>query len=87
MLFQALLFNECILHVEGDEITAIETIRHVQNLENTLSRRRNDVFLTTRTETEKSKLIGTGVGRATLEGVCKQFFGMHFFFSGSLENV
>jgi hypothetical protein len=79
MVFQASLFNEYVLKIEGDRITAIETIRHMRELENALRRRRDDVFLSIRTENEKNVLIGTGVGRAELEGQCKQFFGMKSF--------
>lgn len=76
------MFNEYVLKVEGDRITAIETIRHLRELENTLRRRRDDVFLSTRTENEKKILLGDGVGKAELEGQCKQFFGMKSIFNG-----
>lgn len=87
IVFQAKLFQDCVLAIEGDEITAIETVCHVKNLENSLRRRRDDVFLTERTETEKSKLIGTGIGRATLEGQCTQFFGMQYYFSNEFNKL
>jgi translation initiation factor 2B subunit (eIF-2B alpha/beta/delta family) len=76
-IFQAKLFNDCILKIEGDQITAIETLHHVKQLEDTLKRRSTDNFLTSRTKHEKSELIKTGIGRATLEGVCRQFFGWY----------
>lgn len=78
VVFQAKLFNDCILKIEGDQITAIETLHHIKELEDELKRRRTNHFLTTRTKHEKTELINNGIGRATLEGVCPQFFGWYY---------
>lgn len=75
MLFQASLFNESVLKIEGDETSAIETNRYIRDLEARLKRRRDDNFLSTRADNAKNELIDAGIGRSELEGQCKQFFG------------
>lgn len=78
------MFNDAVLKIEGNQTSAIETIRYIRELQNSLERRREDNFLSTRADNAKDELVVSGVGRAELEGQCKQFFGKIYIAFGVL---
>lgn len=74
---QAILFSECVLKLEGDSITAVDAVRYVDELKDTLDRRSKDGFLSQALKEEKTKLIASGFGSAVLTGLCCQFLGLY----------
>lgn len=69
------MFADTVLKIEGDDITAIEIMKHLDDLENTLKLREEDEFLSPLVAEEKDTLIGFGYDAELLRVTCKTFFG------------
>lgn len=72
------MFAETVLKIEGDEVTAIEVVQHLDEFVTTLKMRRTDNFLSYQTAIEKQKLIDDGDSAGVIEATCHEFFGNLF---------
>lgn len=64
-----------MLKTEGDHVTAIETAKHLSELENTLKMRKDDAFLSPTAEAEKNASIAAGSDPDSLVKTSNDFFG------------
>ena len=72
---QAELFANCVLKIEGDDVTAIEVVRCLDELKETIKMRQQDGFLTPSVSAEKFNLIGKGYNSNEIDALRKDFFG------------
>lgn len=82
---QCLNFNETILQLEGEKITAFSAIGILQKLKNQIDYRKRFFFLSAEMQTEINKLESIqAVNRTTLKKIVNQFHGMiyiiHIFY-------
>lgn len=76
------MFAAHILKIEGDDVTAIEVVQYLDELEMTLRTRQEDDFLSPTTLVEKKALIRAGYAAdVVLTAKCGEFFGKLFLVS------
>lgn len=75
---QAELFAETVLKVEGDDISIIEGLYHIDELRNELNSRKIDAFLSPETSAEKALLIDGGHDSDDILSYCNEFYGACF---------
>lgn len=79
---QAEIFSQTILKIEGDNITAIEVLKYINELKNTLEMREEDQFLSRASTEEKEKLMEFSYEPDTnqISAMCTDFFGNLYSF-------
>lgn len=60
--------------IEGDDITTVQTIQHIKELESTLQQRLDDKFLSPPAAAEKKFLVENGYIDAEISATCNEFF-------------
>lgn len=75
------MFQSSVLKIESDEVTAIEVLQYLNELDDTLKQRMEDEFLSTTTAAEKKSLSTDEYETALLTNTCKQFFGISMYYS------
>lgn len=69
-------FNEAVLEIERNNVSAIEVAQRVEVLRANILLRRDEKYLDPNTDTEKKKLIQTGEYDETeINAVFQQFYG------------
>lgn len=63
--------------IEGDNVTTVETVQHIKELENTLEQRREDDFLSPKTAAAKKSLVDDGYIDAEITAVCNEFYSKY----------
>lgn len=69
------MFASSVKKIEGDNITAIEIVQQLCELDHALKMRREDEFLSPNVAAEKNTLIESGYDSVLLANICKEFFG------------
>lgn len=69
---RAELFAQCVLKIEGDEVSAIEIVQHLGDLNEPLKLRKSDEFLSAPTKAEMEAVI---IYSKLITTKCKEFFG------------
>lgn len=64
-----------MLKIEGDDVSAIEVVQQIIELEQTLKQRKEDNFLPPPAVAERNMLIENGYSLDELTAVCNDFFG------------
>lgn len=71
---QAELFENTVRKIEGDSITAIEVLKHLNILQAELKARKEDQFLSTLASEERRTLMQAG-HHAHIDQICNEFYG------------
>lgn len=87
ILFQADYFNEAVLNIEGDSISAVEVAFLLEELRGNIVLRKEEEYFSPALEIEKQNLIENDVyDEPKLKEIINSFYGNFLFFSYSTVN-
>jgi hypothetical protein len=73
---QAELFQQTVLKLEGDDVSATECSTHLEQLKGNLMLRKNEKFVDAATEKEMERIVKSGKSeRKPIEDVFCEFYG------------
>lgn len=74
--FQAELFAQYVLKIEGDDVSAVEVAYALNDLEETIKLRKEDRFLSPSAAREREKIVNQHCSLDEINSICDDFFGI-----------